>query len=76
MLDARSRGKVAVFSIAPEPPHLCVLDFADNLIRAAVTRGYQDAAGRAPDGAPATIERVRFRKELGEPLFRDVLSRR
>lgn len=34
LLDARSRGKVVVFSLSPEPPHMCVLDFADNLIAA------------------------------------------
>jgi len=66
LLDARSRGKVVVFSLSPEPPHMCVLDFADNLIAASIERGYRDASMDA-----ASMNR-RFRKELGEPVFVDV----
>lgn len=58
LLDARSRGKVLIFSLSPDPPHMCVLDFADNLIDASIQRGYHDAANTS-----------RFRKELGEPIF-------
>jgi predicted acylesterase/phospholipase RssA len=65
LLDARSRGKVILFSIAPEPPHICVLDFADNLVAASIERGYRDAG---MDALPA----ARFRKELGEPVFSSV----
>ncbi|MGQ0636316.1 MAG: patatin-like phospholipase family protein [Planctomycetaceae bacterium] len=71
VLDARSRGKVAVFTLAPEPPHLCVLDFADNLIRAAADRGYRDAAGGGTAG-PSAGATARFRKEPGEPIFSEV----
>jgi predicted acylesterase/phospholipase RssA/ABC-type phosphate/phosphonate transport system substrate-binding protein len=62
LVDARSRENdpVVIFSLRPDPPHLCVLDFADNLIDAAIDKGYREAAG---DG------RRRFRKELGEPVF-------
>ena len=66
LLDARSRGKVIVFSLSPEPPHMCVLDFADNLIAASIERGYRDASMDAASMNP------RFRKELGEPVFVDV----
>lgn len=67
LLDARSRGKVSVFTLAPEPPHLCVLDFAENLIRAAAERGYRDATGGSLHGLSGS--QPRFRKEPGEPLF-------
>ncbi len=72
LLDTRSRGKVAVFTLAPEPPHLCVLDFADNLIRDAAEKGYRDAAGRPAMAGAKAAGRPHFRKELGEPLFREV----
>jgi hypothetical protein len=61
LLDARARGKVAIFTLAPRPPHLCVLDFANNLIEDSISRGYEDALGRWGAG--------RFRKEPGEPVF-------
>jgi predicted acylesterase/phospholipase RssA len=61
LLDARSRGKVVLFSLSPDPPHMCVLDFADNLIDASIQRGYRDATNAS-----------RFRKELGEPVFTSV----
>ena len=38
LLDARARGKVSIFTLAPIPPHLCVLDFADNLIEESIAR--------------------------------------
>ncbi len=65
LLDARSRGRVTVFSLSPEPPHICVLDFADNLVAASIERGYRDAGMSASPTA-------RFRKELGEPVFSNV----
>jgi hypothetical protein len=66
LLDARSRGKVTVFTLSPEPPHICVLDFADNLIAASIYRGYRDASMDPASGNP------RFRREFGAPLFVDV----
>jgi predicted acylesterase/phospholipase RssA/ABC-type phosphate/phosphonate transport system substrate-binding protein len=76
LLDTRARGKVSVFTLAPEPPHLCVLDFADNLIRDAFEKGYRDAAGRGSPGTDRAAGRPRFRKELGEPVFREVAAGR
>jgi len=66
LIDARSRGIVTVFTLSPEPPHLCVLDFADNLITASIDQGYQDASMTEPAGTP------RFHREYGEPVFGDV----
>jgi hypothetical protein len=70
LVDARSREKehVVVFSSRPEPPHLCVLDFADNLIDLAIDKGYREARGESANGSGITGRR-RFRKELGEPWF-------
>jgi predicted acylesterase/phospholipase RssA len=61
LVDARSKKQVVVFTLAPEAPHLCVLDFADNLLAASVQTGYRDA-----------MRGARFRKELGEPVFTDI----
>ena len=79
------RGRVAIFSLSPQPPHLCVLDFADNLIADSIERGYHDVAGKPfrtadNDASPGIIEPLfrrspgepRFRKELGEPVFIDL----
>jgi predicted acylesterase/phospholipase RssA/ABC-type phosphate/phosphonate transport system substrate-binding protein len=78
LLDARARGKVAIFTLAPRPPHLCVLDFADNLIEDSIARGYADARGHSTDDAASATTRrtssraARFRKEAGEPAFVDL----
>lgn len=72
LVDARSRGEVIIFSLAPEPPHLCVLDFADNLIEAAVEKGYREARGRFPGGDRAAAGPGQFQKEPGEPLLVDL----
>jgi predicted acylesterase/phospholipase RssA len=63
LLDVRSRERVVVFSLAPEPPHMCVLDFSNNLIIDSIDRGYRDAARTSADGPP------RFQKEPGLPVF-------
>jgi predicted acylesterase/phospholipase RssA len=63
LLDAHSRGQVLMFTLAPEPPQICVLDFADNLITRTIATGYRDARLTSADGTP------RFRKELGRPSF-------
>jgi hypothetical protein len=62
LVDMRSKKQVVIFTLAPEPPHMCVIDFADNLIAASIERGYRDAAEDTP----------RFRKELGVPVFTTV----
>jgi predicted acylesterase/phospholipase RssA/ABC-type phosphate/phosphonate transport system substrate-binding protein len=80
LLDARARGKVAIFTLAPRSPHLCVLDFADNLIEDSIARGYADAHGRSSNGTDAVAPSdtpsaaARFRKEHGEPVFVDLAT--
>lgn len=71
LVDARSREKerVVIFSLRPEAPHLCLLDFADSLIDQAIEKGYREARGESPGGPSGITGRRRFRKELGEPFF-------
>ena len=66
LLDVRSREKVTVFTLSPEPPHICLIDFASNLIERSIEQGYRDAN---PAGTGVT---PRFRRELGEPVFYDI----
>ncbi|HJT33846.1 MAG TPA: PhnD/SsuA/transferrin family substrate-binding protein [Pirellulales bacterium] len=70
-VDARSREReqVVIFSLRPEPPHICMLDFADNLIDLAIDKGYREARGEPSSSAEGPIGLRRFRKELGQPLF-------
>lgn len=70
LVDLRSKGTVDVFTLTPEPPHMCVLDFADNLIEASMERGYRDVRGLEGSGSSR-----RFRKELGSPVFSRVSAR-
>ena len=74
MVDVRSKQQVVVFTLTPEPPHVCVLDFADNLVQASIDRGYADAMGHDVGGASIDLVIPRFRKELGEPVFMDVVE--
>ncbi|MEM1068643.1 MAG: hypothetical protein AAGI63_07095, partial [Planctomycetota bacterium] len=59
LLDTRSRGRVTIYTVAPNPPHMCVLDFAENLIDDSIQRGLREVG----DG------RRSFYRELGEPVF-------
>jgi predicted acylesterase/phospholipase RssA len=68
-VDLRSKRQVVVFTMTPKPPHLCVLDFADNLTDAAIRRGYLDARGYRDQNDPTLPAQPTFRKELGEPVF-------
>jgi len=74
LVDTRSRGEVVIFTLAPEPPHLCVLDFADNLIEAAVAKGYREARGETSSDDGELAGPGRFHKEPGEPLFVDLAT--
>ncbi len=67
LLDARSRGKVTIFTLAPEPPHICIIDFADNLVADSIDQGSRDA------NLDATGTIARFQREVGEPVFVDVI---
>ncbi len=66
LIDARTKGRVVVFTLTPRPPHPCLLDFADNLILRTAAKGYADAVGHRG--------RARFRKESGEPVFVQVAA--
>ncbi|MGH7134805.1 MAG: patatin-like phospholipase family protein, partial [Pirellulales bacterium] len=71
LVDARSREKerVVIFSLRPDPPHVCMLDFADNLIDEAIEKGYREARGESVNEPSGISGRRRFRKELGAPFF-------
>ena len=69
LVDLRSKRQVVVFTMTPEPPHICVLDFAENLVEAATLRGYLDARGYRDQNDPTLPAQPTFRKELGEPVF-------
>ena len=66
LLDARSRERANIFTLSPEPPHICIIDFADNLVAESIAQGERDASLD-----PASLT-PRFHKELGEPVFLDV----
>ncbi len=59
VLDARSREKVAIFTLRPRKWHLTVVDFSPALIRDAIQAGKADAA------------RASFERQYGEPRFID-----
>lgn len=62
---------MVIFTLRPEPPHICILDFADNLIEAAIDKGYREARGEFRSGSAALEGHPSFQKELGEPIFSD-----
>lgn len=70
-VDRRSSKEVVVFTLSPEEPHPCLLDFADNLIRATIDKGYDDARGLQP-GGDSFVSRRRFVKQGGKPVFASV----
>jgi len=76
LVDVRSKRQVVVFTLTPQPPHMCVLDFADNLIEASIEQGYRDARGEVEQGIGTFARFPRFRKELGEPVFTEGAARR
>ena len=69
LVDVRSKQQVVVFTLQPSPPHICVLDFADNLIEASIERGYRDAQGKNDRTATGKVTASQFYKELGAPVF-------
>src|SRR5262245_19103658 len=72
LADARSKEKVTIFSLHPEPPHICVLDFANNLVERAIDAGYREARGELPAGSATLQEHPSWEKGLGEPVFLQV----
>ena len=70
-VDRRSSQEVVVFTLSPEEPHPCLLDFADNLVRATIEKGYRDARGMEGDDGRVVPSR-RFVKRAGKPVFTGV----
>ncbi len=65
LIDARSKERVVVLTIAPEHPHIDVLDFSDNLIETTIQKGEREAlSGSGGRAGPSP-----FRRELGRPSF-------
>ncbi|MBI3830123.1 MAG: PhnD/SsuA/transferrin family substrate-binding protein [Planctomycetes bacterium] len=57
LADVRSKERVTIFTLRPQPPHLYVLDFAPAHIRDAVEKGREDAS------------KASFQRQPGEPRF-------
>ncbi|MFP6619018.1 MAG: patatin-like phospholipase family protein [Pirellulaceae bacterium] len=72
LVDVRSKQQVVVFTLQPKHPHICVLDFAGNLIKASMERGYRDAQGKHDGKRDRDAQNSQFQKELGEPVFTQV----
>jgi hypothetical protein len=66
LTDLRTRQQAMVFNLAPRPPHIGLLDFASNLIKISIAKGYNEVRGGLGGGALATAP---FRKEVGVPHF-------
>ena len=69
LVDVRSKQQVVVFTLQPSPPHICVLDFASNLIKSSIERGYRDAKGDSDRKIVGKVPPSQFYKELGAPVF-------
>ncbi|MCP3691785.1 MAG: hypothetical protein GY917_06300 [Planctomycetaceae bacterium] len=74
LVDARSKQQVVVFTLQPKSPHICVLDFAGNLVKASIERGYRDAQGKDNGKRDQDRQNSQFHKELGEPVFTQILT--
>jgi len=72
LADARSKEKVVIFTLRPRPPHICVLDFASNLVGRAIDAGYREARGEIRSGETTLHDHPSWEKSLGEPVFLDV----
>jgi predicted acylesterase/phospholipase RssA len=56
LIDERSKQDAVIFTLAPQPPFMCMFDFADNLIDDAIAQGYRDArAGRIIAAEPSLV---------------------
>jgi len=66
LTDVRTKEQAMLFNLAPRPPHIGLLDFAGNLIDAALAKGYREVRGEEEGGAAHPPP---FRKEVGVPHF-------
>jgi predicted acylesterase/phospholipase RssA/ABC-type phosphate/phosphonate transport system substrate-binding protein len=69
LADARSKEKVTIFTLRPGPPHICMLDFANNLVERAIDAGYSEASGEVRSGTATLREHPSWEKSMGEPVF-------
>jgi predicted acylesterase/phospholipase RssA len=44
-IDERSKDQAVIFKLSPEPPFMCMFDFAETLIDDAIAKGYREARG-------------------------------
>jgi len=66
LTDDRTKDQAMLFTLAPRPPHIGLLDFASNLIDASLAKGYREVHGGDDPGASQPPP---FRKEVGVPHF-------
>jgi predicted acylesterase/phospholipase RssA len=66
LIDVRTKDQAMLFNLAPQPPHIGLLDFAGNLIDASLAKGYREVRG---EHDPAGGQPPPFRKEVGLPHF-------
>ncbi len=66
LTDDRTKDQAMIFTLAPRPPHIGLLDFASNLIDASLAKGYREVHGGNDSGASQPPP---FRKEVGVPHF-------
>ncbi len=66
LTDVRTKEQAMLFIVAPQPPHIGLLDFAGNLIDASLAKGYREVHGDDNGGASQPPP---FRKEVGVPHF-------
>ncbi len=66
LTDVRTKEQAMLFSLAPRPPHIGLLDFARNLIDASLAKGYREVRG---DDDLGDSQPPPFRKEVGLPHF-------
>lgn len=66
LTDIRAHGQVKLFTLIPEPPHIGLLDFADNFIEMGIEKGYREAQGDFSEGVQGAGA---FTQELGQPNF-------
>ena len=62
LVDIRSRELVESFTLVPTPPHIGLLDFADNLIRKSIDKGYREARGLTGESGVGTAPNWRWRR--------------
>jgi hypothetical protein len=72
LADARSKEKVTIFTLRPQPPHICVLDFANILVERAIDAGHREARGEIRSGSTTLRDHPSWEKGLGEPVFHEV----